>query len=205
MTSNVTNVLDRIRHLEEQLEHELAEKRREWHYRFKANRIRFEREIQKRHRRLKKSVPIFVRDASLGNLLTAPVIYSIVFPLLLLDLWFTVYQYICFSVYSIPKVPRSRYFVIDRHHLAYLNGIEKLNCVYCGYANGLLAYVREIAGRTEQYWCPIKHATRVRAPHRRYHLFVDFGDADGYHKELSRLRESYDDVHPDDRRVKRKK
>ena len=44
-----------------------------------------------------------------------------------------------------------------------------------------------------------------RAPHRRYHLLVDFGDADGYHKELSRLRESYDDVHPDDRRVKRKK
>ena len=30
------------------------------------------------------------------------------------------------------RVRRSRYFVIDRHHLAYLNGIEKLNCVYCG-------------------------------------------------------------------------
>jgi len=33
---------------------------------------------------------------------------------------------------------------MDRHHLAYLNVIEKLNCEYCGYANGVFAYVREI-------------------------------------------------------------
>ena len=113
---------------------------------------------------------------------------------MLLDVWFTVYQLICFPIYGIPRVPRARYFVIDRHHLAYLNGIEKLNCVYCGYANGLLAYAREIAGRTEQYWCPIKHAARLRAAHSRYHLFVDYGDAEGYHDQLPRLRSAYDDV-----------
>jgi hypothetical protein len=84
-------------------------------------------------------------------------------------------------------VPRATYIVIDRH-LAYLNGIEKLNCVYCGYANGVFAYVREIAGRTEQYWCPIRHAKRVRTPHGHYHRFVDSGDAEGYHRQLPALR-----------------
>lgn len=34
--------------------------------------------------------------------------------------------------------------------------MEKVNCVYCSYFNGLMSYLREIAGRTEQYWCPIR-------------------------------------------------
>ena len=65
-----------------------------------------------------------------------------------------------------------------------LNAIEKLNCVCCGYAIGALAYVREIAGRTQQYWRPIRHARRVRAPHEHYRHFVDYGDAEGYHRQL---------------------
>jgi hypothetical protein len=111
-----------------------------------------------------------------------------VVPIALLDLWITVYQVICFPVYGIVKVRRAGYIVFDRHHLAYLNAIEKLNCVYCGYANGVFAYVREIAGRTEQYWCPIRHAKRVRAPHPHYREFVEYGDAEGYQEQLSRLR-----------------
>ena len=63
--------------------------------------------------------------------------------------------------------------VFDRHRLGYLNAIEKVHCVYCGYANGLVAYAREIAARTEQYFCPIKHAAPIAAPHDRYHLFAD--------------------------------
>lgn len=70
-----------------------------------------------------------------------------------------------------------------------MNAIE-LNCVYCGYANGVLAYVREIAARTEQYWCPIRHAKGVRAPHAHYREFVDYGDAKGYHRRLPVLRDN---------------
>jgi hypothetical protein len=42
--------------------------------------------------------------------------------------------------------------IFDRTHLAYLNLVEKINCAYCSYGNGLAAYLREIAARTEQYW-----------------------------------------------------
>jgi hypothetical protein len=52
-----------------------------------------------------------------------------------------------------PKVRRSDYIILDRQKLRYLNSIERLNCAYCGYANGAIAYVQEIAGRTEQHWC----------------------------------------------------
>ena len=74
-----------------------------------------------------------------------------VVPIALLDAWLTIYQRVCFPIYGIAPVRRSTYIVIDRQHLAYLNAVEMLNCVYCGYANGVFAYVREIAGKTEQY------------------------------------------------------
>lgn len=105
-----------------------------------------------------------------------------------MELWVTTYQWICFPIYRIPRVRRRTYCVLDRHRLGYLNGIEKANCVFCGYANGVIAYVREVAARTEQYWCPIKHATSVPAPHDRYHLFLDYGDAEGYREQLPILR-----------------
>ena len=54
----------------------------------------------------------------------------------------------------------------------------------------------EIAGRTEQNWCPIKHATRVRGAHGHYHAFVDFGDADGYRRRLPLLRAELQDKEP---------
>src|SRR5205085_9935189 len=133
-------------------------------------------------------IPAFLRESSPLNILSAPIVYSLIVPVALLDLWVSAYQLICFPAYDIARVKRSAYIVIDRHHLAYLNGIEKANCMFCSYTNGVFAYVREVAGRTEQYWCPIRHAKRIRAPHAHYHDFVDFGDADGYKKRLPVLR-----------------
>jgi hypothetical protein len=123
-----------------------------------------------------------------GSIVTAPIIYSLLVPLAVVDVWVTAYQWICFPVYGVPRVPRRRYWRLDRGKLQYLNGIEKANCVFCGYANGVIAYVREIAARTEQYWCPIKHATSIPGSHERYHRFVDYGDADGYRRRLMPLR-----------------
>jgi hypothetical protein len=81
-----------------------------------------------------------------------------------------------------------RGWLLRRHRRRLLNAIEKANCTFCTYANGVIAYVREVAARTEQYWCPIKHARTVPAPHGRYHHFFEYGDAEGYHRHLSRAR-----------------
>jgi hypothetical protein len=188
MKGRIDELFERIGELEREIEFELGRARQVWRYRIEAGRIRFERDVHVMHRRLKQSIPRFIRESEPLNLLSAPLIYSLIVPITLLDVWITLYQQICFRLYGIALVQRRAYIVIDRHHLAYLNGIEKLNCVYCGYANGVFAYVREIAGRTEQYWCPIRHASRVRSPHDHYRDFTDYGDAARYKRELPVLR-----------------
>lgn len=189
MSSRIDDLLAHLSQLEREVEHEMDRARKQWRYKIEAGRIRFERDVHLAHQRLKQSIPRFIRESSPLNVLTAPIIYSMIVPITFLDLAFSIYQGLCFPIYGISHVRRSIYIVIDRQHLAYLNGIEKLNCMYCGYANGVLAYVREIAGRTEQYWCPIRHAKAVRAPHGHYREFVDYGDAGGYHRRLPVLRE----------------
>jgi hypothetical protein len=77
--------------------------------------------------------------------------------------------------------------VLDRHELRYLNVMERLNCLYCSYANGLVAYLRHVAARTESYWCPIKHARRINDPHSLYGEFEEYGNADGYRERLKKL------------------
>lgn len=167
---------------------EAKRRRRRWHERMYRGRVWFNQELRAQHRRLRQSIPAYIREANLLSLLTAPVIYSLLIPFLALDLWVTVYQRVCFPIYGVARVPRRRYFAIDRHRLAYLNGIEKVNCTFCSYANGLIAYVREVAARTEQYWCPIKHARTIPSPHSRYPRFVGYGDAQGYRDDLPALR-----------------
>jgi hypothetical protein len=188
MPSRLDGLLNRIAQLEREAEAELNRAGEHWRYRVDRGRVLFEREVRHAHDRLKQSIPSYLRESSPANLLTAPIIYSLVVPIALLDFWISVYQGVCFPLYGIALVRRSAFIVFDRHHLAYLNAIEKVNCLYCGYANGVFAYVREIAGRTEQYWCPIRHAKRVRAPHAHYPEFVDYGDAKGYQQRLPMLR-----------------
>ncbi|MDH3386457.1 MAG: hypothetical protein OEN02_01020, partial [Gammaproteobacteria bacterium] len=129
-----------------------------------------------------------------GHIITAPLIYSCIVPAIFMDAVVSVYQAICFRVYDIPRVNRGEYIVVDRHSLQYLNPVEKLNCVYCGYFNGLVAYTQEIASRTEQYWCPIKHARKLAAIHSRYHKFIEYGDGADYQNRLVALRRDFDDL-----------
>ena len=189
MPPRLDDLLAHIAQLEREVEGELAEARQKWRYRLDAGRVRFERDVRQAHARLRQSVPRFIRESEPRNLITAPAIYSLIVPIALLDLWITIYQAICFRIYGIELVRRSRFIALDRHHLGYLNVIERLNCDYCGYANGVFAYVREVAARTEQYWCPIRHARHIRGPHLLYRNFVDYGDAAEYHRRLPLLRE----------------
>ena len=177
MTQRMQELANEILRLQSELDGEIEKRRKALGWRIKEHLVEFEQGIVEEHRLLRKSVKKFLADSPPYTTLTAPVIYSLIVPLLLLDLFVTIYQAVCFPAYGIAKVRRGDYLVFDRHHLAYLNALEKLNCAYCSYANGLIAYVREIAGRTEQYWCPIKHARRVIGAHSYYARFKDYGDA----------------------------
>jgi chorismate mutase len=192
MSNGVDEIRARVRQAEAELESALdqlvARQRERFRYTVRAGRVRFESGMRALHRSRRKELIAYVRNAPLSFILTAPVIYSLIIPLVILDISITAFQHIAFRVFGIGRVRRDDYFVIDRHLLGYLNAIEKLNCVYCGYANGLLAYAREIAARTEQYWCPIKHATRAAATHDRAGAFFEYGDEDTYHTELRRIR-----------------
>lgn len=191
MNPRIEELMRRIQELQAELEADLEEKRARFRYRIEDHRVRFEREMQAMQQRLRRSSLRYLLDAPLLYILTAPVIYGALLPLLLLDLAVSSYQWICFPVYRIPRVRRRDYFAFDRGLLPYLNWIERMNCAYCSYANGLMAYAREIVARTEQFWCPIKHARRLAQTHERYPLFLDYGDGERYLAELERLRKAF--------------
>ena len=188
MNPKIAELLDRIGQMESEIEQVMKTRRAELQADFEEKRIQFEQEILAQHKRFKTGLLSYMLSANWLSVLTAPVIYSLIFPMLLLDIAVTIYQHICFRAYGITRVVRSDYFVYDRTHLAYLNLIEKINCAYCSYGNGLMSYAREVVARTEQYWCPIKHARKVLIAHPYYTGLVDYGDAEGYQRELENLR-----------------
>jgi hypothetical protein len=190
MNDRISTLVQGIKALEAELEVELARRRIELSFVVHKGKVRFDQIVIARHRAMKMGLTRYVLGSRPLMVLTAPLIYSLILPFGLLDVFVTVYQAACFRVYGVPRVRRRDYFVFDRGYLAYLNAIEKLNCVYCSYANGLIAYVREVASRTEQYWCPIKHARRVISAHNHYATFLDYGDAEAYGRELPALRQA---------------
>jgi len=141
------------------------------------------------HPQFKKSSWDHIRTTKLMVIVSSPLIYGCAVPFLMLDAAVMVYQAVCFPIYGIPKVRRKDYLIFDRGHLRYLNTIERVGCIYCSYANGVLAMIREIAGRTERYFCPIKHARRVRQPHAQYASFLPYGDGKAYRKQVDSIEQ----------------
>ena len=187
MASQIDVLMEKLRSVQAEIETELAKRREELRFRIENRRIVFEKEVLRIHREIKTRASRYLIDANPLMILTAPVIYSLIVPIALLDLSVMAYQAICFPVYKIPMVRRRDYLIFDR--LAYLNIIEKINCAYCSYGNGAIAFAREVASRTEVYWCPIKHARRVLGPHPHYQGFADFGDAEGFRAKLKEMQD----------------
>ena len=158
MKDELDSLLEQIRLLEKRILQALQSKETAFFYKVREGKVRFTEEARAAQRQWIKNFARYIRDSRFLIVLTAPLIWACLVPILLLDLVLSVYQGVCFPIYGIPKVRRRDYILLDRRHLAYLNWVEKLNCEYCGYANGVLAWSGEIGARTEQYWCPIKHA-----------------------------------------------
>ena len=193
MNDRIEELARRIRDMEQELREEIQRVRIDT-YELRGRSIRFRDEVIRRHRQRMQSLFSYLRHARLRHVISVPVIWLCLIPAVLMDLIVVFYQAICFPLYGIPKVRRGDYVIMDRHHLKYLNLIEKLNCLYCGYFNGVIAFTREVAARTEQYWCPIKHARHMKEVHSRYHRFAEFGDADTYRSEVQVIRRAFEDV-----------
>lgn len=177
--------------LEVELERLLKNKQQQFHYQLRKGKVIFERNIRRLQRQQRDNAWNYLKKAPLKAILSAPIIYGVLIPMILLDFSVTFYQHSCFRIYGIPIVGRSQYFIFDRHRLAYLNSIEAFNCIYCGYGNGLIEYTREIFARTEQFWCPIKHAQKTKDPHHRVQKFFDYGDVDALRSGLKNIRQDW--------------
>lgn len=192
MNEKINEIVNRIKALESELEDELNIAGENLRYRLDNKKVRFERDVLEQHRKLKVNLFRYALFPKLRHVLTVPFIYALLPLLLLLDLFASLYHAVCFPLLGIPKVKRGDYLIFDRGHLAYLNLLEMVNCAYCSYGTGLLSYLKEIVARTEQYWCPIKHAHLVLAAHSHYRHFTDYGDAESFRRDLDKIRQFKD-------------
>ncbi len=190
MTPKLDALRAQMAELQAQLARELGAGQESLRYTLHRGRAVFDAETRAAHLAAREGAAEFLSHTRLLIVLTAPVIYSLILPLALLDMFVTVYQAVCFPVYRIEKVRRADHILFDRQLLGYLNLMQKLNCVYCSYCNGLISYVREIAGRTEAYWCPIKHSRRLADTHAHHADFVAYGDAAAWQVRLDTQRKS---------------
>jgi hypothetical protein len=190
MDDRIQQILNQITALEDDLREALNEQQSSIFFQIKGKRIEFRQSIKETHKRLKTNFFRWLVTYRPQNLITGPIIYSMIIPLLITDFFVTFYQLTCFPIYGIKKVRRSNYIVYDRQQLDYLNFIEKFHCTYCAYGNGMIAYVSEVIARTEQYFCPIKHARKILGTHSRYARFLEYGDAENYEQKLEEYRQA---------------
>ena len=188
MNDRIAQLLAQMATLEEDLRTAVQEQESKMFFQINGKRVEFERTVKDAHRKLKTHFFRWLVTNRPQNLITGPIIYAMIIPMVMLDLCVSFYQFTCFPIYGVKRVRRSDYIVFDRYQLGYLNFIEKFHCAYCEYGNGLMAYMTEILARTEQYFCPIKHAHKILGAHSRYKLFLSYGDAADYEKRLEEFR-----------------
>lgn len=190
MNDRIRQLLKQISTLEAELNTAIEEQESRVRYKIEGKRVVFEHAIREAHRKLKPRMNFLIWFLTVRpkNFLTMPIIYGMLVPLALFDLCISLYQLTCFPIYGITRVKRANYILIDRQYLAYLNIIEKADCTYCGYAVGMIGYASEILARTEQYFCPIKHARKMLGAHARYANFLEYGDAANLHDKIEKFR-----------------
>lgn len=190
MNERIQQILAEINALEDDLRTALNEQQQTIFFQIKGKRVEFEQSIKEAHLKLKTNFFRWLITNRPQNLITGPIIYAMIIPLVITDIFITFYQLTCFPIYGIKKVRRADYIIFDRQQLSYLNFIEKFHCTYCAYGSGMIAYISEIVARTEQYFCPIKHARKILGTHSRYERFLDFGDAADYEQRLEQYRKA---------------
>jgi len=84
--------------------------------------------------------------------------YLCIIPLVLTDIFLWQFQNIYFRIKEIPLIDRKKYVILDRYMLGKLTFWQRLNCLYCEYANGVVGFSKAVVNQMELYSCAIKHA-----------------------------------------------
>lgn len=172
MNKRIEELLASIKVLEKELRHEIQRICIDT-YVIRDRTVRFKDEIKARHKEQAMRLFDYLRHVKLKHVPSAPLIWLCVFPALFMGLIVSLFQAICFYLYGIPKVRRRDYFIIDRQYLG---------------------YGTEIATRTEQYWCPIKHASQLKVEHSRYKRFLEYGDSEQFRASAGSVRSDFRDL-----------
>lgn len=145
MKSKINQILADIEQKKQDLIKEYEKLKKEYGFSLEKGKVIFDEKRKQYNKAFKESVTKYIFSVQLRHLISAPFIYVMIVPAIILDLFLLMYQHICFRLYRIPLVERKKYIIYDRHHLSYLNRMQKFNCLYCSYVNGLFSYAVEIA------------------------------------------------------------
>jgi len=178
----ISEILEEINLKKKELLKEYAKLKKKYDFSFEKGRIKFSEAAKKYQTKFRTPLLKYISRPGFRHAVSIPFIYTMFIPAVLLDIFLLVYQQTAMRLYGIPLVKRKSYLNMDRKHLKYLNILQKVNCIYCSYMNGLFAFALEVAGRTEKYWCPIKSAQEKPWEHNWEAKFADYGDPEGFKK-----------------------
>jgi hypothetical protein len=92
----------------------LAKRRVGLRFGLERGKVIFEEEARQLHAQARTSLRRYLFNARPLVVLSAPFIYALMVPLLLVHACVAIYQAICFPIYGIEKVRRADYMVFDR-------------------------------------------------------------------------------------------
>ena len=191
MSDKIKEMIEEIEAMKVKLGEEIAQQEKDISYEIQNGYVRFEKDVLDKQKENMKNLLAWFREIPLLHLLASPLVYGMVIPAIFFDIILFIYQQVIFRIFKFKFIKRSDYIRFDRQYLGYLNSIEKLNCMYCAYFNGLMHYASAITSRTELYFCPIKHAKKVAYKHEYYDAFFVYGDENDYQQKLEELRKKF--------------
>lgn len=189
MNDRLNTILDRMSQLESEFHEELKSCEERFQQCFVASIDELKQTAQDAQQRIGSKASKLLTVMFWRHLASLPFVYVMIVPLIFMDLMLTIYQQVCFRLWGVQRARRADHYIIDRQLLDNLNLVDKFNCMFCGYGNGVFSYGREIISKTEQYWCPIKHAQKTLAASARYNEFLEYGDIEEYHEKVAKYRE----------------
>lgn len=144
MKSKISKLYREIKEKRDELFIEIEKMKEKYDFDYIKGKIVFSKKQKEENKKEKLPTYRYMLGAQIRHIISMPFIYGMIVPALFLDIFLFVYQQTCFRLYRIPLVKRKDYITAERKHLDYLNWIQKINCLYCSYVNGIFSYAVEI-------------------------------------------------------------